>query len=199
MPTFWGAVAGRVGIRRDDATGIKLTGLGQWAQFSATVCGAKLHVLYDPDADRPLYFEVTTAKVNDITPAKAMPIEAGATYVFDLVRPHRSSPRPHGPQLQEPRCRSGPGDTRRVDTETGKELRILTNDLAAPADEIAGIYKGRWQVELFFRWIKQTLKVRHFLGMSENAVRIQIAVALIAFLAVGQNQRGMCGHPLSVG
>jgi Transposase DDE domain/Domain of unknown function (DUF4372) len=70
----------------------------------------------------------------------------------------------------------------RVRTETGKILRILTNDLDAPADEIAELYKRRWQIELFFRWVKHGLKIRHFLGTSENAVRIQIAVALIAFL-----------------
>ena len=70
----------------------------------------------------------------------------------------------------------------RVNTDTGKELRILTNDLDAPAEEIADLYKRRWEIELFFRWVKQTLKIRHFLGTSENAVRIQIAVALIAFL-----------------
>jgi hypothetical protein len=70
----------------------------------------------------------------------------------------------------------------RVRTESGKILRVVTNDLDAPADEIAELYKRRWQIELFFRWIKHTLKIRHFLGTSENAVRIQIAVALIAFL-----------------
>lgn len=70
----------------------------------------------------------------------------------------------------------------RVATETGKVLRILTNDLDAAAQEIADLYKRRWQVELFFRWAKQTLKITRFLGTSENAVRIQIAVALIAFL-----------------
>src|SRR5208282_3222655 len=70
----------------------------------------------------------------------------------------------------------------RVRTETGKILRIVTNDLDAPADEIAELYKRRWQIELFFRWVKHTLKIRHFFGTSENAVRIQIAIALIAFL-----------------
>ena len=55
-------------------------------------------------------------------------------------------------------------------------------DLDAPAAEIADLYKRRWAIELFFRWVKQTLKIRRFLGTSENAVRIQIAVALIAFL-----------------
>jgi len=67
-------------------------------------------------------------------------------------------------------------------TDTGKILRILTNDIDASAQEIADLYKRRWAIELFFRWVKQTLKIRHFLGASQNAVRIQIIVALIAFL-----------------
>jgi IS4 transposase len=70
----------------------------------------------------------------------------------------------------------------RVINDAGKELRIVTNDLDSPAQEIADLYKQRWQIELFFRWIKQVLKIKHFIGLSENAVRIQIAVALIAFL-----------------
>ncbi len=53
-------------------------------------------------------------------------------------------------------------------------LRIFTNDLTASAQEIADLYKRRWAIELFFRWVKQTLKITHFLGTSENAVRIQI-------------------------
>ena len=61
-------------------------------------------------------------------------------------------------------------------------LRILSNDLDASAQQIADLYKRRWAIELFFRWVKQTLKITRFLGTSENAVRIQIAVALIAFL-----------------
>ena len=61
-------------------------------------------------------------------------------------------------------------------------MRILTNDLTAPAQVIADLYRRRWAIELFFRWVKQTLKISRFLGTSENAVRVQVAVALIAFL-----------------
>jgi hypothetical protein len=50
------------------------------------------------------------------------------------------------------------------------------------AQEIADLYKRRWAIELFFRWVKQTLKITHFFGTSENAVRIQITIALIAFM-----------------
>src|SRR5208337_19758 len=69
-----------------------------------------------------------------------------------------------------------------VKIEAGKVLRLFTNDLNASAEDIADLYKRRWQIELFFRWIKQTLKIKHFLGTSENAVRIQITSALIAFM-----------------
>jgi IS4 transposase len=58
----------------------------------------------------------------------------------------------------------------------------LTNDLDAPAHEIADLYKRRWGIELFFRLMKQTLRITKFVGRSENAVRIQIALALIACL-----------------
>ena len=61
-------------------------------------------------------------------------------------------------------------------------LVIATNDLASPASVIAANYKARWGIELFFKWLKQNLSVRTFLGRSENAVKIQIFVALITYL-----------------
>ena len=68
-----------------DSTGLALNALSsRWAQFSAKVCGAKLHVVYDPNADCPVYTAFSPANVNDITAAKAMPIVPKATYVFDL-------------------------------------------------------------------------------------------------------------------
>ena len=76
-----------------------------------------------------------------------------------------------------------------VKTETGDTLRLLTNDLDAPAQEIADLYKRRWQIELFFRLMKQTLRITKFVGRSENAVRIQIAVALIAYLLLRALQK----------
>ncbi len=76
-----------------------------------------------------------------------------------------------------------------VMTDTGKQLRILSNDLDAPARDIADLYKRRWQIELFFRLIKQTLRITHFMGRSENAVRIQTAVALIAYLILHMLQK----------
>ena len=68
-----------------DATSVRLNQhSADWARFSTGVCGAKMHVIYDADADRPIYAAVGAANVNDITAARQMPIEPGATYVFDL-------------------------------------------------------------------------------------------------------------------
>jgi Transposase DDE domain len=194
-----------------------------WATFSAGVCGAKAHIVYDPDADQPLYLMVTAANINDIVAAKQMPIEPGATYVFDLgyydyawwaslheaacrivTRLKANTPfsiveeRPVEPGSAVLNDRLGHLPRRlsasrknpmaclvrevRVRIETGKVLRIFTNDLNASAQEIADLYRRRWAIELFFRWVKQTLRIGHFLGASENAVRTQIIVALIAFV-----------------
>src|SRR5260370_18696348 len=72
-------------VRLIDSTSVRLSSLSEgWATFSADVFGAKAHIVYDPNADRPVYFAVTPANVNDITAAKAMPIEPGATYIYDL-------------------------------------------------------------------------------------------------------------------
>ena len=77
-----------------------------------------------------------------------------------------------------------------------KELLVLaTNDLTSPARDIARRYKDRWQIELFFKWIKQHLKVKRFLGRSENAVKIQILTALITYLllALYKHAHGFTG------
>ena len=68
------------------------------------------------------------------------------------------------------------------DQETGKCFEFLTNHMTLPARTIADIYKDRWQVEIFFRFIKQNLKIKSFLGNSKNAVLSQVYVALIAYL-----------------
>jgi hypothetical protein len=209
-----------------DSTSISLNRLSaDWSTFAGDFNGVKAHIDYEVVSGRPTYLAITTARVNDITVAKAMAIQAGATYVFDLgyydfgwwakldaagcrfvTRLKKNTP------LRVIETRKVPEDSnivsdrigflpermaasRRnpfphavreivVTIETGKQLRIVSNDLDAPADEIAELYKRRWAIELFFRWIKQMLKIRHFLGTSENAVRIQIAVALIVYLMI---------------
>jgi len=68
------------------------------------------------------------------------------------------------------------------DLETKKRFKFLTNNVALPALTIARIYKSRWQVELFFKWIKQHLRIKAFFGTSENAVKTQIWIALSVYL-----------------
>jgi hypothetical protein len=71
-----------------------------------------------------------------------------------------------------------------LDTETNKRLKFLTNNFVLPAFTIAQIYKSRWQVELFFKWIKQHLRIKAFYGTSENAVKTQIWIAVSVYVLV---------------
>jgi hypothetical protein len=245
------------GLRRDtkeavrliDSTSVSLSSLSKdWASYEAHGAGAKMHVVYDPDAQTPVHFTVSAQRCSDIGAAKAMPIEAGATYVFDLgyydfawwarlsenngrfvTRLKRNSPTrlvetraipaevaghitadkivrlPK--RLKGTRRHPLPGDLREVHVvietgqtlETSKTLRIVSNDLTSPAADIAGLYKTRWQIELFFRWVKQNLRIKKFLGTSENAVRIQLAVALIAYLLlrIAQSTQIAVASPLA--
>nr|WP_269449620.1 IS4 family transposase [Acidihalobacter aeolianus] len=86
-----------------------------------------------------------------------------------------------GPQTAK-KC---PVQLRRIayrDSETGKRYVFLTNNFKLAAKTIADIYKARWQVELFFKWIKQNLKIKSFVGTSKNAVMTQIWIALCMYL-----------------
>jgi hypothetical protein len=71
-----------------------------------------------------------------------------------------------------------------LDVETRKRFRFLTNNFTLPAVTIAHIYKSRWQVELFFKWIKQHLRIKAFYGTSENAVKTQIWIAVSVYVLV---------------
>jgi hypothetical protein len=184
--------------------------------------GIKLHVVFDPTNERPTCFAVTSERINDIVAAKTMPIEAGATYVFDkgyydfafwarlsaaqcrfVTRLKKNSPTrliqefdvfsEHilfdrivrlSDRLSGQRRNPYDGNVRLVGVkiDTGREITLLTNDLDAPAEQIAALYKDRWQVELFFKWLKQNLAISHFIGTSRNAVTIQIMAALIGYL-----------------
>src|SRR5471030_2069420 len=80
-----------------------------------------------------------------------------------------------------------PSHLRRIrycDPETGKNLVFLTNQFALPALTICALYRCRWQVELFFKWIKQHLRIKRFYGTSENAVRTQIWIAISVYVLV---------------
>jgi hypothetical protein len=70
------------------------------------------------------------------------------------------------------------------DPEDGKALVFLTNNLDLPALTIAKLYKGRWGVELFFKWVKQNLRIKHFFGTTENAVKTQVWIAICNYVLV---------------
>lgn len=215
----------REAVHLVDATSIRLTDVSRaWADYEAHGALVKVHVDFDAERAIPANIAITPARINDIVMAHALPVEPGATYVFDLgyydfswwsrldeagcrivtrlktnTRPRVVETRPvpaDGPivsdrivaidrRLQGNRLNPLAGIGLRevvVAIDKGRTLRLLTNDLDATAENIAALYKARWQVELFFRWVKQHLKIKRFLGTSENAVRTQIAVALIVFL-----------------
>jgi putative transposase len=80
----------------------------------------------------------------------------------------------------------------KIKREKGGVITLLTNDLARTAIEIATLYKSRWQIELLFRWIKQHLDIRKFLGTNDNAIRLQVFAAMIAFLLLRIAARVNC-------
>lgn len=213
-------------IRLLDATPIPLNGRGlDWAEQSARTRGLKLHLLYDPRAARPVWFELSSAKVDDAVAARRVPLEPGATYVKDrgytdyrrwreivnagayfVTRLKRNAcrrevvDRPAAGEaiLADRHLKIGHRQARGkaprnplyhvvlrevvVARDRDKPLVLLTNDLNRPAAEIAQLYKERWQIELLFKWLKQNLNIRSFRGRSENAVKTQIYLALIAFM-----------------
>lgn len=80
---------------------------------------------------------------------------------------------------------------RYYDEEQDREFMFLTNAMDLTAQQIADLYKNRWQIELFFKWLKQHLKIKKFWGTTENAVRIQIAAAITAYCLVAIVQHDM--------
>ena len=71
-----------------------------------------------------------------------------------------------------------------VKGENNKILYLVTNDMISDPEQIAKLYKARWSIELFFKWIKQNLKIKKFYGYSQNAIKIQIMIAIIAYLLI---------------
>ena len=134
---------------------------------------ARLHVLHLAGA-----FFVTRAKSNmDAHRVYSAPTDRTAGIICDqtiALDGHYTSQ--HYPEhLRRIRLR---------DTETGRTLVFLTNQFGLPAATICALYKSRWQVELFFKWIKQHLRIKRFFGTSENAVKTQIWIAVSVYVLV---------------
>lgn len=216
-----------------DASVIHLAGAAfdPWAkQYRNNVSqGLKLHLAIEQQAQCPVFGELSGADESDLSHGRNIPLEAGATYVFDrgyydfdwwhqiqqadalfvtrlkknaavevvtsLVIPTKDqgtvledavirftrkyNGKRHRPNPYWQKC------ARRVVVgrpDKATPLILITNDFERSATEIAELYQKRWGIELFFKWIKQNLKIKHFLGRSEQAVRTQIYVALITYL-----------------
>jgi IS4 transposase len=133
--------------------------------------------LYKRWTDQGVFF-VTRLKLNaDVVPTKSFPIKKGTRILSDDIIRLRAfdAGRPDLPDL------------RRVVVwleDKQEKLALLTNHFDLAATTIADIYKQRWQIELFFKLLKQQLKIKTFVGTSANAVRIQIWTALIAVLVI---------------
>jgi putative transposase len=170
----------------------------------------KMHVAHDPCADAPQVIAITDASVNDAQIGRTIQIEAGVTYVFDQGHCHYgwwraiAATRSSFVTRNKTRMRldvlslrpledaevkfASKGDSKlpiglrrlRVKRHQGGDIiSLLTSDMARSAVEIAAIC--RWQIELLFRWIKQHLKIRKFLGNNDNAIRLQLFDELIAY------------------
>jgi IS4 transposase len=83
------------------------------------------------------------------------------------------------------------------DVETKKTLVFITNDFVLPAHVIAALYKARWQVELFFKWVKQHLRIKSFFGTSENAVKTQVWIAMSVYVLIAILRKTMSLDHLS--
>lgn len=134
---------------------------------------ARLHVLHQAGA-----FFVTRAKSNlDAHRVYSAPVDRSTGLICDQTIAL------DGPQTR----RDYPDHLRRIrfrDNEAGKTLVFLTNQMTLPALTVCALYKSRWQVELFFKWIKQHLRIKRFYGTSENAVKTQIWIAVSVYVLV---------------
>jgi transposase len=134
---------------------------------------ARLHVLHQAGA-----FFVTRAKSNlDAHRVYSAPTDRAAGIIADqtIALDGYATSKDYPVHLRRVRFK---------DPESGKTLVFLTNQFALPAASICALYKSRWQVELFFKWIKQHLRIKQFYGTSDNAVKTQIWIAVSVYVLV---------------
>lgn len=170
--------------------------------------GIKMHTLYDLETQIPTFFHITPARVHDTKAMDVIPYEENSFYIFDRgyndfkpMKWKRRFPPDSGILSDAVGYMAGqltmekyPDKIRRViylDKESKKKFIFFINALTISSVMVAELYHNRWQIELFFKWIKQHLKIKKFLGTSENAVRIQIYSAIIAYCMMAIVQKKM--------
>lgn len=143
----------------------------------AVDCGYTDYQWYKTLSDKGIYFvarlksNATTRVLDRRAVNRASGLTCDQTIEFTGVLTAKRCPIP----LRKVGCR---------DPITGKHYVFLTNNFALAASTMAAIYKSRWQIELFFKWIKQNLKIKSFMGTSKNAVMTQIWIALCVYLLI---------------
>ncbi|ANO52317.1 DUF4372 domain-containing protein [Woeseia oceani] len=149
-----------------DASTIELSlSIFPWAKFRERDGALKLHVGLDHDGGIPAFMSLT----DGVDKAKGLRADQ-AIRLTDQKSIQESLPELHRVSY--------------VDPESGQRYVFLTNNFALAASTIAAIYKQHWQIELFFKWIKQNLKITSFLGVSKNAVMTQVWVAMCVYLVL---------------
>jgi hypothetical protein len=171
-----------------------------WAPFRRAKAAVKLHTLLDLRGNIPVFIHISDGKMHEVNILDQLMPEPGAFYIVDrgfldferLFRFHEAGSffvTRGKANLQAQRRYSHPVDRTTglicfKDPTTGKRLIFLTNNFALPALTITELYRCRWQVELFFKWIKQHLRIKQFYGTSENAVKTQIWIAVSVYVLV---------------
>ena len=183
-----------------------------WALFRSTKSAVKLHTLLDLRGNIPTFIHISDGKLHDVNVLNILLPEAGAFYIMDRgyvdferlytlqlagaffviraksnTRYQRRYSRPVDKSTGVTTAKDYPQPLRRIkyhDENTGKTFNFLTNNFAIPAQTVADLYRYRWQVELFFKWIKQHLRIKRFFGTSENAVKAQIWIAISVYVLV---------------
>ena len=137
--------------------------LVEWAKFRTTKGGVTVHTLLDVETQVPSFLLITEGKMNDVKAMDSIPYETRSYYVFD--RDYNDFERL--PRIDSMGC-----------------FFIIRARRNSMTSRVAELYKNRWLVELFFKWLKQHLKIMKFWGTSENAVKIQIHVTIITYCLV---------------
>ena len=179
------------------------------ARFRSAKSGIKLHAVLDHDGDIPAFARTLTLLGASIVTADRAYIDFAWLYALIQCRNYLATRLKSNIKYRvierRPVLKSKVGTSdqtniligtkaggrsiplRRIgykEPNTGKQYFFLTNNLQLAAKTIADIYKARWKIELFFKWIKQNLKIKTFLGTSRNAVMTQIWIALITMLVL---------------
>ncbi len=181
-----------------DATTIDLClSLFPWAPFRSTKAAVKLHTLLDLRGNIPAFIHISDGKTHEVNARH----QAGAFFItrakrgMDARRVYSMPANRKTGIIFDQRIalndfyisQDYPEQLRRIrfkDPTSAKTLVFLTNNTVLPALTIAALYKRRWQVELFFKWIKQHLRIKRFIGTSKNAVKTQIWCAVATYVLI---------------